>query len=144
MAVVTPDGVCCVGDALLTLDTLRRTKLPYMEDAERAVESMEALRGTGCAYYLAAHTGPFRPEELDGLIDANIQKELEVYDAARAAVAGSMPLEEAVTELMRRVGVRSPLTMQIEGMRNNARGRLISLARIGELRIEGDTVSPVR
>ena len=40
-AYVTPDGVCCVGDAIMTRKPLERAKIPYMEDVDESMVSME-------------------------------------------------------------------------------------------------------
>ena len=144
LAVTTPDGVCAVGDALLSLEELSHAKLPYMEDADAAMESMERLRRTDWPWYVAAHLGVFPHSELEAVARANIQKELDCYDALRAAVTGPMDIEEAVTGMMRQLGIRSAYALKNTGVRNTARFRIRALAEAGELVWEGGVVRPGR
>ena len=70
ISTVTPDGVCYVGDALLSREQLD-AKLPYCLSHRMGMESREKLRGLDCEQLIMAHRGIARREELDGLIDAN-------------------------------------------------------------------------
>jgi len=55
VAYVTPDGVCCVGDALISQPLLGFSKMPYLEDVEQAILSMEKLRTLPYEHYIIAH-----------------------------------------------------------------------------------------
>lgn len=51
----TPDGVCYVGDALLSGEVLANSRLPYHYVFEAAFQSMERLAQTQYAAYIVAH-----------------------------------------------------------------------------------------
>ena len=142
LAFVTPDGVCCLGDAVMSPDQLAVSRLPYLEDIEVGIATMESLRQTRYPLYLTAHMGVTEPEGLEELVEVNVRKELELYDALRAAVTGPMELEAVVTAFMRGLGlgrkaVDSPL------MRHTAQMRVDALVNAGEYRREGGWIIPV-
>ena len=70
IAVITPDGVCYVGDALLSREQLG-AKLPYCLSHRVGIESREKLRGVSADFFVMAHRGVCRREELNQLIDDN-------------------------------------------------------------------------
>lgn len=142
LAFVTPDGVCCLGDAVMSPDQLAVSRLPYLEDIEVGIASMERLRQTRYPLYLTAHMGVTAPEELEELVEVNVRKELELYDVLRAAVTGPMEKEAVITAFMRGLGlgrkaVESPL------MRHTAEMRVDALVNAGEYRREGSLIVPV-
>lgn len=143
-AYVTPDGVCCVGDALMTRGPLERSKIPYMEDVDRSMESMELLRQTDYPWYIAAHKGAVAAEELPALIDRNLQKELDLYELLRRRITGPTPMEQAVTDFIRGAGVLSPQMVEQDYVRETARARVLALIHAGEFVLEDELVVPVR
>lgn len=56
VAIVTPDNVCYVGDAVISNEVLE-AKLPYHIYPDMAIRSAEKLRDTRCAAYIVAHRG---------------------------------------------------------------------------------------
>ena len=146
LAIVTPDGVCCLGDALLSADQLRAARLPYIEDdVDQAMESMAALARTGYPAYIAAHRAVLSPDALPALADANIREELKLYGLLRGLLTttGPMELEAAVTAFMKAAGVEREVMLRRGSMRLSARTRLSALARAGEFRIEDGYIAPV-
>lgn len=142
---VTPDGVCCMGDAILSEEQLRASLLPFMEyDVDLAVESMAALGRTAYPLYIAAHRAVISPEELPALAEANIRKELELYDLLRKLLRKPVELEEAITAFMTAAGVGREIMLRRTSMRASARTRFAALARSGEIRIENGMVYPNR
>lgn len=141
LAFVTPDGVCCLGDAVMSPDQLAQSRLPYLEDIDLGIATMERLRQTRYPLYVEAHLGITPPEGLDELVELNVQKELELYDALRAVITGPMELEEVVTAFMQSLGlgrkaVGSPL------MRHTAEMRVHALVNAGEYIKEGSVICP--
>lgn len=141
-AVITPDNVCCLGDAMMSAGRIERAKLPYMDDADLAVESLEKLRGTDCDLYIAAHRGLVEREDLDAVIDANIRKELELYDLLRRTVDRPMEQSAAVEAFMAAAGVTGREKNVNVFMRHTARVRIQALINAGELRREGNCICP--
>ena len=142
VAIVTPDNVCCLGDAMMSAGRIERAKLPYMDDADLAVESLEKLRETDFSLYIAAHKGLVRPEDLEEVIDTNIQKELDLYELLRRTIDRPMEMEEAVDAFMAAAGVTGKEMTVNAFMRHTARIRVKALVNAGEFRLEGGKVIP--
>ena len=70
ISTITPDGVCYVGDALLSREQLG-AKLPYCLSHQMGIDSREKLRGTRAELFVMAHRGMCTREELEVLIDDN-------------------------------------------------------------------------
>lgn len=138
--IITPDHVCCVGDVVVTKKRLETAKMPYYRDVAQSLLSMEVLREQKCNDYLFAHMGVVLPDDLSSTIDANIQKELELYDILRRTVTRPMKSEELEIELMKATGVRNPKLMQQRFMRTSAKARIIELLNVGELVLEGEWI----
>lgn len=94
MAVVTPDGLCCLGDCVLTADKAWSLKLPYLEDVDRSLETMERFRSSPWPLYQLSHKGVLRQEEMGAAIDANIEKELYLQRLLRQLMDHPMSYEE--------------------------------------------------
>ena len=70
ISIVTPDGVCYLGDAILTGKFISEAKLPYFFSVQPSIAAMEKLAEADYPYYLAAHRGLY--EEVRPLADACI------------------------------------------------------------------------
>lgn len=68
LCVITPDHVCCVGDAVLSEPLLSQAKLPYNFHIAGMLDSARRLRTLDCPRYLLCHHGVF--DDLHPLIDA--------------------------------------------------------------------------
>ncbi len=141
LALITPDNVCFVGDAVISQPLLSQSKLPYIEDVEQAILSMEKLRCMHCDYFVAAHEAVLPPDEFSALVDENIQKELELYEKLRLTVSMPMEIEQAIEIFMDELGVTKKV-QSYEHTREPVRARLRTLAKAGELIIEDKTVRP--
>ena len=142
LAFVTPDSVCCVGDAFMSEKPLSVSKIPFFEDVDLAIESMELIRETKCDAYLLCHEGIIYPGELDRIIDLNIEKELELYRMVLDFVTEPMELEEMVTGFMKYCGIRNKFILGFDGYRGTVKSRVRALDKAGELKLEGMWVIP--
>lgn len=70
VCITTPDGVCCVGDAVFSNQALSM-KLPYALNLAHMMESAQRLRGISRAAFLVVHRGVH--QDVDPLIDATCQ-----------------------------------------------------------------------
>lgn len=139
LALITPDNVCFVGDAVISQPLLGQSKLPYIEDVEQAILSMQKLGELGCEYFVAAHEAVLKPDEFSALVEENIQKELELYEKLRLTVDKPMEIEQAIDIFMDELGVTKKV-QNYEHTREPVRARLRTLAKAGELVIDGNMV----
>lgn len=141
---VTPDGMCCVGDALMAGPLLHQSKMPYMEDVDRAIVSMEELRGTQYPYYIVAHKGVVEWKDMPALVDENIRKELDIYDLLRQQLTMPKSEDEVLGDFLAAAGI---LQQSIEAMpfiRMTAKTRLDALIYAGEYYLNDGLVTKVR
>ena len=142
LAYITPDNVCVVGDALLSQEKLNQSKMPYMEDVDHAILSMEALRETSCEQYILSHNGVVPRAELSALIDENIRKELDLYDALRSCLTEPLEMDSAINRYLNAIDIRNPKVMELGYVRWTARTRICALVSAGEFCVEGEHVFP--
>lgn len=142
VSVITPDNICCLGDALMSGDQIARAKLPYMDDVDLAMGSLEKLRQVRCPRYLAAHWGVIDEKDVEGVINANIQKELDLYDLLRRTLSRPMGREEAVDAFMAAAGITGREMTVNTFMRYTASTRVEALIHAGEFRLEDGMVIP--
>ena len=142
LAYVTPDGVCCVGDAIMTQKPLERAKIPYMDDVDGSMVSMETLRQTDYPFYIIAHKGVIPKEELSALIDRNIQKELDLYELLRRQITEPTPMEQVITDFIRGAGVLSRKMVEEGYVRYTAKVRVLALVHAGEFLMEDGMILP--
>ncbi len=57
VAIVTPDGVCYLGDAVLAGEDLKRAKIPFAFGVAADLETKRAMKGLNYDRYIAAHRG---------------------------------------------------------------------------------------
>jgi glyoxylase-like metal-dependent hydrolase (beta-lactamase superfamily II) len=144
LAFITPDGVCCLGDAMMAGVPLERAKLPFMEDVDLSMLSMERIRQTHYSYYAASHSGWVSYEDMPALVDENIKKEVDLYELVRSQITAPMEVEKAVTIFMQAARISPQTVMGSKGSRMTAKGRLDSLVHAGEFRIENDMIIPCK
>ena len=143
LAVVTPDGVCFLGDAMMVGDYLHTSKLPYMEDVDGAMISMEKLRETQFPYYVFAHKGVCVRGELDRVIDENIEKEIELYTLLKQQVSEEMT-EETLREKYKDALKISSATRDKPWLNETINNRIGSLVRVGEVGRKNDLLYPIQ
>lgn len=143
-AVITPDGVCHLGDSVMSGEILARAKMPYMVDVDEAVASMESIRQTAYPYYIVSHNGVYPQAEMPALMDENIQKELDIYDLLRTIAVEPMEMEELVRRFIAAARIRPNIPPIEEGTRRTSRARVFGLIHAGELALDGSIVFPLK
>lgn len=126
LSYVTPDGVCCVGDALLSQPILRHSKLPYMENVELAVSSMEQIRKMDFSHFVVAHKAVVSRNKMSELVDENIQKERDLSEILCRCIGKSSSVETIVTDFMHSIGIERTEVIQSEYLRDLIRMRIQS------------------
>jgi len=140
LAFVTPDGVCCLGDAMMSGQMLRESKMPYLEDVDLSIVTMEQIRRTRYPFYATSHKGVTPLEDMPALVDENIKKELDLYDMLRQQITGPKPVEEVLAGLAEAAGIRR--NRGTDYIRGLGQARLDVLVKAGEYYLEHDMVIP--
>ena len=100
ISTITPDGVCYVGDALLSREQLG-AKLPYCLSHQMGIDSREKLRGTRAELFVMAHRGMCTWEELEALIDDNQALAQQRAGEVLALVTGPMTVSQITQRVCR-------------------------------------------
>lgn len=143
LSYVTPDGVCCVGDVLMTESAVRGSKMPYMDDVDRCIVSMERIRNTDYPFYAVAHKGVVSRAEMPGLVDENIRKELDLYDLLRQQIPGPKCRDQVLRDFMLAAGIHEK-RLNTFFIRYTSKMRLKALIDAGEYYLKDGMVIPCR
>ena len=93
IAIVTPDNVCYVGDALLSRDQ-QNAKLPYALHHAAAFASRKKLMDTRCDFYIMAHKGVCTGADFPALVRDNDGLILRRAEEILALVTAPMSFSE--------------------------------------------------
>lgn len=75
IGVVTPDGVCCLGDTLISPRILSHMKMPYHADTEMTIESMKKAEQLNYPFFVLAHEDVVRLSDMKNIAAANLESE---------------------------------------------------------------------
>lgn len=124
--VVTPDGVCFAGDAVISPDVLADLKMPYEFDIDKALDSMRLLRSLDYEYFALSHKGVYSAEEIRNITDENIGKESHLQSVLAGLVKDRIKEETLVDLLLDRLNVTFE-KRQIFWVRDTAKARISCL-----------------
>ncbi len=142
-SVVTPDGVCCLGDAVLSLSKLKTSRIPYLYNAENAVKSLRKLLDWPLyPYYLAAHNGIIESEQIKETILANLNKEESLRRTIIDVVSKGIAMDSLKDNVMRAAGVENPTTRGLFWMQDSVKTRIDDLIKQGKLKGNNQKVFP--
>lgn len=134
-SVVTPDGVCCLGDAALSMSKLKKSRIPYIYDAENAHRTLEKLlEMEDFPYYLAAHNGLISARNFKDTIRANIKKEEKLREIIMEVVGRGITTDNLKEKIMRAAGVTNPTTLSQFWMHDSVETRIKELVKEGRIR----------
>lgn len=114
-SIITPDGVCYCGDALMCGHNLERAKLPYAYNFRQSLESIEQFRNLPCSHMLVAHKGVIEAP-FDELLDANrrcMETQLRVVSSI---IDHQMSLEEIFSAVRDTMHIRVDTPRKAESL----------------------------
>lgn len=130
IAVITPDNVCYVGDAVLSGDELK-AKLPYAFDHGAAARSREKLRDLNCDRYIVAHRGIY--EDLTDIIEQNNGLIFRKMDEVLDCVEGERTMDQIQAAVCSRLDIRAKQPPRAALMERNVRCYVEALLDEGRL-----------
>lgn len=136
VAVVTPDNVCCLGDAIVSGELLKKSKLPYMFNIGNTLASMKKVQTLNYPYYVAAHQSVETAESLKKVVAHNISKEQQIHRVALDVLEEPVPLTEAVEHFIRALGIRHRQGWGMDVIRGTAKDRFVYLEEAGKIKID--------
>ena len=141
LAIITPDGVCCLGDALLSKQMVEYSRMPYFANLELTLNSMKKIKTLDYPYFALAHCEIVTTDAVDSLVDLNLRHESEILDSVYAAIAKSEHIDIVGRKLMdimrfHRV-LQSPYA---EAFEYTVKERIRYLAKLGRIGIQQNIV----
>jgi glyoxylase-like metal-dependent hydrolase (beta-lactamase superfamily II) len=104
ISVITPDGVCYVGDALMSGETLKGSKLPYAYHMKSYLSSIEKLRSLSCKKMIIAH-GAILEAPFDQIIEDNLTAPLESLEKLRTIIDHPMTMDDISVAVRAEMGI---------------------------------------
>jgi glyoxylase-like metal-dependent hydrolase (beta-lactamase superfamily II) len=138
---VTPDGVLCTGDAILSPAMAQYSKMPYFEDIGKAIESLNRLLQTDYPYYALAHMEIIEKRDLPGLVKKNLALLERIHVEMLELINDPVTLDELVSSVMYGLGIRFGNETRNAYLKTTISSRVKYLVETGRLRrIEEDGV----
>ena len=86
LGIITPDGVCCLGDALLSKYLVQNSRMPYFANMALTLESMKKIKTLDYPYFALAHRKIVKKEDMESLVDANLRHEMEIVNTVYESI----------------------------------------------------------
>ena len=131
--VVTPDGICCTGDAIVSEDVLRVSKLPYMAYVKEALMSMEKVAELPYETYVIAHQSVERKVDISKIVRDNIAKEHQLSQIACEMLTKPMTKDEVLAKYMKTLHINQRAGIEMVIIVHNAWTRYIDLINQGKI-----------
>lgn len=126
----TPDGVCYVGDLLLSIREIERAQLPYHLALSTAKASMERMRSmTDYSHFIIAHKGIVK--DLSPTIDANLVRLDWVARRILECVDKPISWEELVRIVLQRTHLADRHGVMVASFENSIRSFIQDLIDTG-------------
>ena len=131
VGIITPDDVLYVGDAILSEEVLRTSRVLTSHDWEIDLESKERLKKEKHLAYILAHRGVY--DEIDALIEANIKDKDSRTEALKKAFSEreSWTIETAQSHLWKTWGMKTKSEFNQRIFSRNVYYAIKYLAQIG-------------
>lgn len=100
LGIITPDGVCCLGDALLSKNMVEYSRMPYFANLELTLDSMKKIKTLDYPYFALAHYEIVTKDVVDSLVDLNLRHESEILDSVYTAIEKSEHIDIVGRKLM--------------------------------------------
>ncbi|MDO5132136.1 MAG: MBL fold metallo-hydrolase [Eubacteriales bacterium] len=132
---VTPDGVFCVGDAVLSPWLAAHSRMPYCEYMEEQLETLKnLLEEEPFPYYALAHMEVIEGRDIRGLLKQNIRLYHRIFDEIMELLNGPEEYEDFVDSVMYGLDLFPSNPVYREPIRFAARCKIDYLIRTGRIR----------
>ena len=131
----TPDGVLCLGDALLSSMMVHLSKLPYFQYPETATASMERLLPAAYEYYALAHAEVVPAADLPDLVRRNIDRQEQLSDNILDLVEEPTELEDLIDTIIYGLDIHMRTEATRRAAYHSAYRYIKSMVKMGRLRV---------
>jgi len=131
---IEADNVLFCADSLFSEDVLKRHKIPFYVDIDRARETLRFLRDSRHKFYIPSHAEP--RESLIELVDANLEVIDGVEERLLDRVRGRRTTEQILKDICDYYQITMKGTQQYYLMNTVVMAYLSSLHGKGKLKVE--------
>lgn len=102
ICIITPDNVAYLGDALISYEVMKGSKMPYAFILREDLKSKEKLYGLKCKKYIVAHKGIYNDYEITKVISENIDFYRDTATGVYSVIDGSMTQEDILKAVIQK------------------------------------------
>lgn len=124
VAIVTPDGVCALGDAVIMPDVLSRMKLPYTVNEKWAIESMKKIKKLDYPYYAVSHNSIVHGNEICSVVDSNLAYEYSLLETIEKLLDGKTADKTDTSLILSELGIADVKGMRAESIHFSLKARI--------------------
>jgi glyoxylase-like metal-dependent hydrolase (beta-lactamase superfamily II) len=104
ICIITPDEVACLGDAIISSETMAEAKLPYAFILSEDLKSKEKLKQLNCSKYVITHKGIY--DDIAKLIENNIEFYKVRAEKVYELIDGAVTMEEIMRAVSENFHIR--------------------------------------
>ncbi|MDK2867908.1 MAG: hydroxyacylglutathione hydrolase [Clostridiales bacterium] len=104
IAIITPDDVAYLGDAIISYEVMKGAKMPYAFILEEDLKSMAKLSELSCEHYIVAHKGHY--DAINQLIQDNIEFYKHRAERVKEVITAPMTQEMLLKAVIEAFGIR--------------------------------------
>lgn len=136
LGIITPDQVCCLGDAMLSSYLLDHSRMPYFANIKLTLDSLEKIKNLDYPFFALAHRCIVEKERVAELVNANIRHEQQVIESVYHAMDERESLEYVGRKVLESMGSYRVLNGRYaEPYEFTVRARIHYLESIGKVKI---------
>ncbi|MCE5221678.1 MAG: MBL fold metallo-hydrolase [Clostridium sp.] len=103
ICITTPDDVAYLGDALISYEVMKGTKMPYAYILREDLESKIKLYDLKCSKYVVAHKGMY--DDIEKLITDNINFYKNGAESVNAVIDCAMAMEDILKAVIKKFNI---------------------------------------
>ncbi|MGB5822662.1 MAG: MBL fold metallo-hydrolase [Proteocatella sp.] len=101
---ITPDNVAYLADAIMCEKLINKTKIPYIFDLNKDIESKKSLKNLNCDYYVISHDGVY--DDISKLIDINLSYIENTIDCLINLMKHPSSFDDYTTFVMNKMNIK--------------------------------------
>lgn len=124
IGIVTPDGVCCLGDALLSPGKLEHMKLPYHADTGKMLASIKKIAELDYPFFVIAHEELVSRTGIRNTAEINLAVELKILGQISEIMNEALPKPVQPSAVLQGLGIANLTAKRREIVEFSAKVRM--------------------
>lgn len=134
LGISTPDGVCCLGDAVISPHRLEQMKLPYHADIGLMLESAKSICSLDYPFFVIAHEDAVPYTAIKDIVSKNILKEESILEKIKSIKKTALLFPVRANDILLALGIYNldPRRQETVEFSANARIKYLSYSSFGK------------